>query len=112
MSVDVEVKMLGDIPVVQIVGGVIDVGESKLSKELKGLHAAKHSKIVIDVSKTNFINSHGVGIIMYYHNALQDEGRELVILNRNPDPDAYVARLLCATKLYKVLRIAKNLDEI
>lgn len=112
MSVDVEVKMLGEVPVVQIVGGIIDVGESKLSKELKRLHGAKHAKIVIDVSKTNFINSHGVGIIMYYHNALQNEGRQLVILNRNPDPDAYVARLFSATKLYKVLKIAQKLDEV
>ena len=58
------------------------------------------------------MDSHGLGIIVYYNTLLQKEKRELVILNSNPDKSGYVYRLFELTNLDKVLRIVASQAEI
>jgi anti-anti-sigma factor len=112
MSLDIKQKKINDIPVLELVGRAIDVDVEKFSKKLESLYKKGIRKIVVDLSKTNFVDSHGLGIIVYYNTLMQKEKRELVVLNANPDTSGYVHRLFELTNLDKVLRIIVSEKDI
>jgi anti-anti-sigma factor len=112
MSLDIKLKKLNDVPVLELVGRAIDVDVEKFSKKLDSLYKKGVPKLVVDLSRTNFVDSHGLGIIVYYNTLMQKENRELVILNANPDKSGYVHRLFELTNLDKVLRIVQSEKEI
>jgi anti-sigma B factor antagonist len=112
MSLDIKLKKIDTIPVLELVGRAIDVDVEKFSKKLESLYKKGVRKIVVDLSRTNFVDSHGLGIIVYYNTLMQKEKRELVILNANPDTGGYVHRLFELTNLDKVLRIVTSQKDI
>lgn len=112
MSLDIKVKKVKKVPVVELVGRAIDVDVEKFSKKLESVHKNGARRIVIDLSKTNFVDSHGLGVIVYYNTLMAKEGKQLVILNANPDERGYVRRLFELTNLDKVLATVKSLDDL
>jgi anti-anti-sigma factor len=98
-------------PVVKIVGRMIGVDDRKFQKKMESLYK-KNDRIIVDVSETDFIDSHGVGIIVYYHTLMQKADKQLVLLNQNPNPVAYMTRLFEMTNLNKVLNVTTSLDSL
>jgi len=97
-------------PVVELSGKIVDVDVKKLQHKLDALYKKKESqRIVLDVSKADFIDSHGLGVIVYFHTLMQKEKRSFVILNSNPDQNSYLNRLFELTNLDKVLNIVCTL---
>lgn len=112
MALAVKTRKEKGMPVIELVGRVIDVDVLKFTKKLEELSKKPPAYIVIDVSRSNFIDSHGLGSIVYYHNMLQKKSCKLLILNTNTDPNNYVTRLIELTNLNKVLNIVLDLEEI
>ena len=79
---------------------------------MENLFKKNCEKIIIDVSDTEFIDSHGVGIIVYYHTLMRKSNRDLVLLNTDPNPVSYMTRLFEMTNLNKVLNVVSRLDDI
>ena len=76
------------------------------------IEAIESEKIIVDISKTEFIDSNGLGIILYYHTLIQKNGRELILLNSNPSPQAYMTRLLEFTQLTNVFKVITSLEAL
>jgi anti-anti-sigma factor len=112
MALIVKTKKIKNISVLELTGRVIDVDVDKFSKKLQALYKKGEQQIILDLSKTNFIDSHGLGIIVYYHTLMDKENKKLLILNMNPDDQSYVKRLFELTNLDKVLHIIKSIDAI
>lgn len=112
MALDVKLGKEGAVPAIRMAGRAVDVDVRKMSKRLDELYKRKVPGIVLDVSQTDFIDSHGLGTIVYYHTLLQKESRKLVILNINEDPNAYLNRLFELTHLDKVLLIACSAEQL
>jgi anti-sigma B factor antagonist len=108
MALDVEQKKIGDVPCVALAGRAVDVDVKKLVKGLDSLYKKSAPRVVLDVTNTDFVDSHGLGTIVYYHTLLQKESRELLILNANPNPNSYLNRLFELTHLNKVLKIVTD----
>jgi anti-anti-sigma factor len=108
MALDVVQKKVGEIPVIAITGRAVDIDVKKLAKALEGAYKKKYARIVLNVSNTDFVDSHALGTIVYYHTLMQKEGRELVILNANTNQASYLNRLFELTHLNKVLKIIDN----
>lgn len=66
-------------------------------------------KFVIDVSKADFLDSHGLGTLVYYHTLMQKENRQLLILNTNSDRSAYINRLFELTGLDNVFNMIRQI---
>jgi anti-anti-sigma factor len=79
---------------------------------MEGLYKKNPSKLIVDVSEADFIDSHGIGIIVYYHTLMQKSNATLIILNGNPNPVAYMTRLFEMTNLNKVLNVIGSVDEV
>ncbi len=112
MSFEIKLKKVNDVPVLELVGRAIDVDAQKFSRKLKAVHGQGARRIVVDMSRTEFLDSHALGIIVYYDTLMRKEGRRLVILNGNPDAHSYVHRLFELTNLDKVIATITSADGI
>jgi anti-anti-sigma factor len=111
MALEVMMKTIGDAPVVELAGRIVDLDVKKIQQQLDRLHNEKtHAKIVLDVTRADFIDSHGLGVIVYFHTLMQKEKREFVIINGNVDPNSYIRRLFDLTNLDKVLKIVDSME--
>ena len=108
-ALEITVKTEKGSPVIELSGRIIDVDVKRFQNRLEQLFKKKHEKIILDVSKTSFIDSHGLGTIVYYHTLMQKEKRELIILNSNTDENSYLNRLFDLTNLNRVLNIVTRL---
>jgi anti-anti-sigma factor len=111
MALEVAIKSVGDVPVVELAGRIVDLDVKKIQQQLDRLHKEQnHEKIVLDVTRADFIDSHGLGVIVYFHTLMQKEKRKFVIINGNEDPNSYIRRLFELTNLDKVLTIVDHLE--
>ncbi|NLP02854.1 MAG: STAS domain-containing protein [Fibrobacter sp.] len=109
MTLEVTLKKTDENPVLELVGRIVDADVKKFQRKIEQLYKKKHKQIVVDVSCASFLDSHGLGTIVYYHTLMQKEKRELIILNANPDANSYLNRLFELTNLDKVLNIVTHL---
>jgi len=112
MALEIKSRKINNDPVLVLIGRVIDVDVEKFSKKLESLCNKKTPRIIIDVTQANFIDSHGLGIVVYYNSLLQKEKRTLIVLNANPDCQSYVRRLFELTNLDKVLKTVSSEEEL
>jgi len=111
MALEVVVKSEDQDPIVELTGKIVDVDVKRLQGKLDSIYKRKEiARIVLDVTKADFIDSHGLGVIVYFHTLMQKEKRSFVILNGNPDQDSYLNRLFEVTNLDKVLNIVCSID--
>ncbi len=112
MALDVVIKSEGADPIIELSGKIVDVDVKKIQYQLDLLHKDKKCKrVILDVTHADFIDSHGLGVVVYFHTLMQKEKREFVIVNGNPDKSAYLNRLFELTNLDKVLKIVKKLGD-
>jgi len=112
MALEIQIKADGE-PILEMVGKIVDVDVKRFQSKLESLYKKKDlPRIVLDVTRVDFIDSHGLGVVVYFHTLLQKEKRRLVILNANPDQGAYLNKLFEVTNLDKVLNIACALDVV
>jgi anti-sigma B factor antagonist len=112
MSFEIKVKKVNNVPVLELVGRAIDLDAQKFSRKLKSMYRQGAKRIVVDMSRTEFLDSQALGIVVYYDTLMRKEGRRLVILNGNPDQCSYVHRLFELTNLDKVIMTITSMDKI
>lgn len=112
MAISTETGEYRDLPVVAVKGRIVDVDVKKFSKKLKSLTHTTQQAAIVDLSEVTFIDSYGLGILVYYANAMEKEGKKLIVCNTNKDPQAYLRRLFDVTNLDKVLTIVSSPKEI
>ena len=87
LKVQVRRSNIGDdLPVVWVaLEGFLDAS-TVLSFEntLEILHSDERGELVLDLGKLLYANSSAIGTILNYRNLLLEEGRELVLINANP----------------------------
>jgi len=104
-SLEVTVNTDHDVPLVELCGKVADSEVKKFQRKIDQLYKKKYAEIIVDVSNAHFMDSHGLGTIVYYHTLMQKDKRKLTIVNTNTDESSYLNRLFSLTNLDKVLNI-------
>ncbi|MDD5675537.1 MAG: STAS domain-containing protein [Chitinivibrionales bacterium] len=112
MALTVKTKKKKGVPIIELIGRAIDVDVLKFTKKLNACYKQKCKTVVIDLTRTNFIDSHCLGSIVYFHNQLEKENKKLLLFNSCANPSSYVTRLIELTNLNKVLHIVDSLDSI
>jgi anti-anti-sigma factor len=95
--------------IVELKGRIADLDVKRVQHRIEQLYKKKIPRIIVDVSKATFLDSHGLGTIVYFHTLMQKDGRQLLILNTNGDRSSYINRLFELTNLDKVLNIVQQL---
>ena len=107
-ALEVTVKADQEIPLIELSGKVADTEVKKFQRKIDQLYKKKYAEIIVDVSKASFMDSHGLGTIVYYHTLMQKEKRKLVLVNTNDNPESYLNRLFSLTNLDKVLNLRRS----
>lgn len=105
----VNIKGTESEPIIELSGQIIDADVKKFQKQLDQLYKSKCHRIYLDVSNATYIDSHGLGTIVYYHTMTQKEKRELVVINSNTDKNSYLSRMFDQTNLDKVLNVVSEI---
>jgi anti-anti-sigma factor len=109
-ALEVTLKKSDDMPLLELTGRIVDADVKKFQKKIDQLYKKKFPQIIVDVSNASYIDSHGLGTIVYYHTLMQREKRHLVILNKNRDKNSYLTKLFELTNLDKVLTIVSYIE--
>jgi anti-anti-sigma factor len=112
MALDIVTESDGSNTVIKLSGKIVDVDVKKLQHQLDTQYKDKtRARIALDVTGADFIDSHGLGVIVYFHTLMQKDRRSFVIVNGNRDKNAYLNRLFELTNLDKVLNIVAELGD-
>ena len=111
MALDVKVREKNGTPIITLNGRVIGIDVEKFAKKLDSLYTKGSKTIVVDMSRVSFLDSQGLGKIVYYFHIMEKTGRALIILNTNPDPQMFVKRLFSLTNLDRVLKIIDDINQ-
>jgi anti-anti-sigma factor len=112
MALDVKVREKNGTPVITLNGRVIGSDVEKFAKKLDSLYNKDSKTIVVDMSGVSFLDSHGLGKIVYYFHIMEQAGRALIIVISNPDPQMYLKRLFSLTNLDRVLKIVDDINQV
>ena len=108
MSCKIKLKKENNVPILRISGDMEAPDVNNLTKKLESLSKSKHPVIVVDLTDTNYIDSHGLGVFVYAWKTMESSGHELVFLN----PQGFVRSMFQETNLNQILRVIDNLEEL
>lgn len=108
MSFKVKVRRHALAELLIISGNVSGQDAVVIKDKVEFLSSADNRPVAIDLSSVEFIDSHGLGVLVYIWKRLEAEGRELVFVN----PAEFVREILSSTNLEKLIRIVESVEEL
>jgi len=112
LSLTIKIIQHNDAPLVRAEGRILDVDVRKFSRKMEWANRKSPKMIIVDISNVEYLDSHGLGVLVYYHSLLEREQRKLFLLNSNTDMSSYVYRLFDLTNLRRVLHFRNSLESI
>ena len=88
--------------VIPLVGHLSD--HDTITKVGDKIRKSKGSTIILDCTSLNFIDSHGLGMILYSYKILNESNQELILHN----PSGILNELLTTANIDKIIRITHS----
>lgn len=108
MSLKLKIRKAGSTPVLTISGDITGSNVGKISSKLEGIQRVFSGKIAIDLSQTTFIDSHGLGVFVFFFRRFSEEKRQLVFLK----PSDFIRDLFTGSNLNKIFTIVDNEESL
>lgn len=108
MSFKLKIRKVGTVPVLVISGDVTGSNVGKISIKLESIRTSFSGKAAIDLSGTTFIDSHGLGVLVFFHRRFSEENRQLVFLS----PSEFIMDLFMGANLTKIFAIINNKEQL
>ena len=108
MNFRLKSRKIGDVPVVEIVGDFTGENIRKFTQKIETYKKGDCSKLVVDLSGTTFIDSHGLGVFIYSWRVMEDENRKLIFLN----PQGFIRSMFQGTNLDKIFHVVDSEEQI
>jgi anti-anti-sigma factor len=108
MNYSFKIKKEKDYFLLKISGDITSSSIHILAKKLDSLKKNKYNTIVIDLSKTTCIDSHGLGVLVYSWKMMGKNNKSLVFLN----PTEFVRNIFTETNLDSVIRVIDTVEEL
>ena len=100
----VDIVRNGDVTRIVLAGEIDMVSTPRLRPVLEAECARRSETVLIDLSGVDYVDSHGLRVLVETHRKLADEGRRLVLA---PPPD-HVWRVFVLTGLDAVLTVGPD----
>ena len=93
-KLQIEERRVDDVTVVVLTGQmVLDDGDLAFRHHIAGLLTDSRVKILVDLNGVTYIDSSGVGMIVFQLKALQQEGGDMKLLHLNPRAESLFGML-------------------
>jgi anti-anti-sigma factor len=115
MSMSLKVSRYGKVPVVQVMGRVNDMersGTKTLSDTIRKVCRTSKGAVVIDISAIQFLDSHGLGVLVFHNSIMERAGRRLIFFNSNRNQTSYMNRLFECTNLFRIFTVIDDLEMV
>jgi len=110
MGLILKSQKINEIEILVVKGRIIDVDSRRMKTRFEALYKKDDSIMVVNITDAEFIDSHGLGVIVYYHTLMQKSGKKMYLVDLSPTKDSYMKRLLELTQLEKVLNVINSYD--
>jgi anti-sigma B factor antagonist len=108
MSCKTKILSHKGVPVIKIIGELMAGDAPKISKKILDVGRGDAHMVAVDLSEMAFIDSTGLGVLVYARQMLLDKGKELVFVS----PTESVQSVLQGTNLVDVLKIVDSLENL
>jgi anti-anti-sigma factor len=108
MSFKISVRKVRDLPVIEIVGELSGENVGKTAARLEKLRKTDSTTIAVDLSRTTFIDSHGLGVFVYCWRLLENDKRTLVFVN----PQGFILNMFHNTNLDRLFTVVESLEAL
>ncbi|MBN1309459.1 MAG: STAS domain-containing protein [Chitinispirillaceae bacterium] len=108
MSFKLKVRKAGSTPVLMIAGDITGNNIGKITSKLENIRRIFSGKIAIDLSQTTFIDSHGLGVFVFFFRRFSEENRQLLFLK----PSDFIMDLFSGSNLNKIFTIIDNEENL
>ena len=96
-----KIKKGKGMPVLEISGDFSGENASKTAVLLEEMRSSTGTGIAVDLSKTAFIDSVGLGVFVYCWRLLEKEHRDMTFIG----PQGFVLKMFQSTSLDKIFRV-------
>jgi len=104
MSFKLKIRKSGSTPILGVFGDITGNNIGKLTSKLETLLKVPSDAIAIDLEHVSFIDSHGLGVFVFYFRRLQEQQRKFVIVK----PSEFIRELLSGSNLDRVFTIVAD----
>lgn len=108
MSFKIKINRIKDFPVIEIIGELVGSNVGKVSSKLESVKNSTERRIAIDLRKTTFIDSHGLGVFVFFQRRLTEEEKELVFIK----PSDFIMDIFEGANLTKIFNIIDDEDKL
>jgi anti-sigma B factor antagonist len=108
MSFKIRIKKHKGMPVMEVTGELTGENVGKIAVKLERLRKTTAQMIAVDLSRTTFIDSHGLGAFVYCWRLLENERRDLVFVS----PQGFILNMLHNTNLDRVFKVVGSIGEL
>lgn len=108
MSFKLKIKKTDTAVILALSGDVTGNSVGKISAKLENVQKMYQGTIAIDLSETTFIDSHGLGVFVFFYRRLSDVDRRLVFLR----PSEFILDLFSGSNLVKIFTIVNSEEEL
>lgn len=108
MGFKLRMRKKKEIPILDVIGDITGEDIRKITQKLDYFRKGDFQTVAIDLSRTTFIDSHGLGAFIYCWRMLEEQGRKLVFLS----PQGFVRTMFSGTNLDKIFEIVESEEEL
>ena len=103
---EIEIKSKGNTTVVFLSGSIVGEYSLELSKTLAGLCRSEYRNVILDLTKVEYIDSPGLGGILYAHILLEKKHKQIVLAA----PRKYVDTLFRDCTIDRKIKIVNSYE--
>ena len=108
MSFKLKIKKTDRAIILVLSGDITGSSVGKISAKLESIQKIYEGTIAIDLSETTFIDSHGLGVFVFFYRRLSEVNRKLVFLK----PSDFILDLFSGSNLVKIFTIVNSEDDL
>jgi len=108
MSFRLKIRKVKTIPVLTVFGDITGNNIGKLTAKLDHMIKMPSERIAIDLASVSFIDSHGLGVFVFFFRRLQEQRRIMVILH----PSEFISELFSGSNLDRIFTIVNDEREL
>jgi anti-anti-sigma factor len=108
MSFKIRVHKVNKTPVIEIIGELAGKNVGEVAVRLAQLRSSAEKNIAIDLKRTTFVDSHGLGVFVYCWRLLEKEKRNLLFVR----PQGFVLNMLQNTNLDQIFTVVESIEAL
>lgn len=108
MGIKIKQRKHNEVPIFEIHGRLSGSDTITLSRKLEAFVNKPFNRIVIDLSRINFLDSSWLGVLIYCLQLYRDNNKEILFLITS----GFIKDIFKTSNLYTIATVIESLDEL